>query len=111
MFFEETMRAFVDAVFERFQRRASADNSVEKEINHNDDVYQKLRTFFKDHFCDRLLVIQYHNGSNYYSGRSIQKTSCTYEVVYPGVSSVIRDIQNVLSSEDPEFHSYLFKNK
>jgi hypothetical protein len=111
MIFEEAMNAFVNAVFDRFKKKMQENGAVEREITHNDDVYKKLRTFFTWYPCDRLLVIQYHNGSNFYNGRSIQKTSCTYEVNSPGVSSVLRDIQNILSSEDPEFHASIAKNK
>jgi hypothetical protein len=45
--------------------------------------------------ADRVYVLEFHNGEHYFSGRSQQKLSCTYEVVSEGISCESQKIQNV----------------
>ncbi len=66
--------------------------------------------------ADRVSIFSFHNGGEYYSGKSMQKLSCSYEVVSPGVARQQITMQNVPVSachvtlqklmENKEFHCY-----
>lgn len=45
--------------------------------------------------ADRVYVMEFHNGENYFSGKSQQKLSCTYEVVSEGISCEYTKLQNI----------------
>ena len=45
--------------------------------------------------ADRVYILEFHNGEHYFSGRSQQKFSCTYEVVNEGISREVQDLQNI----------------
>ena len=54
--------------------------------------------------ADRAYVLEFHNGEHYFSGRSQQKLSCTYEVVSEGISSECQRLQNIRTSN---FHGLI----
>mgnify|MGYP001166241839 CR=1 FL=1 len=45
--------------------------------------------------ADRVYILEFHNGEHYFSGRSQQKFSCTYEVVNEGISREVQGLQNI----------------
>ena len=45
--------------------------------------------------ADRACIYQFHNGGEYYTGRSMQKLSMTYESIKPGISHLQIDRQNI----------------
>jgi hypothetical protein len=45
--------------------------------------------------ADRVYILEFHNGEHYFSGRSQQKFSCTYEVVNEGISREVQNLQNI----------------
>lgn len=48
--------------------------------------------------ADRVYVLEFHNGEHYFSGRSQQKMSCTYEVIGGGISAECHNLQNIRTS-------------
>lgn len=48
--------------------------------------------------ADRVYVLEFHNGEHYFSGRSQQKLSCTYEVMSEGISAESHNMQNIRNS-------------
>ena len=111
MILEWIFRTLFDALYDTIKESRSGpkdEKTVEGAIIHNNEVYQQLREVFSSHPSDRLHIVQYHNGNNYYNGRSIQKCSYSYELKGPGIASEFRVAQNIPTSEDPEFHATLY---
>ena len=69
----------------------------------NEDVYKALEYTLKELEADRVVVYEFHNGDVYYSGSSQQKFSNTYEVLSEGVSSEIKNQQNLRVSSFNRF--------
>lgn len=58
-------------------------------------ILSKLKEVLDDISADRILIFSFHNGGHYYSGKSMQKMSVSYEQTDNGVSSVQLDKQNI----------------
>ena len=76
----------------------------------NEDVYKALEYTLKQLDADRVVVYEFHNGDVYYSGSSQQKFSNTYEVLSEGVSSEIKNQQNLRVSSFNRFIKPLIDN-
>jgi len=50
------------------------------------NVYTALNYTMEELKSDRAYVLEFHNGSHYYSGRGQKKFSCTHETVEEGIS-------------------------
>lgn len=61
-------------------------------------VYQTIKQFKHDYYCDRVYIIQFHNGDNFYTESPIQKASATFEICSTGLERVSDKFQNVLVS-------------
>lgn len=83
-------------------------------VEDNDEILSRLEEIKQEIGADRVSIFQFHNGGEYYSGKSMQKLSCSYEVVSPGVARLQLAIQNIPVSachatlqrliENKEFH-------
>ena len=69
----------------------------------NEDVYRALEYTRGKLDCDRVVVYEFHNGDVYYSGSSQQKFSNTYEVLSDGISSELKNQQNLRVSSFNRF--------
>lgn len=62
----------------------------------NQMINDKLEHIKEDHLSDRIWLIQFHNGGNFYpTGKSIQKFSIVYELVNPDVIPCQTHFQNI----------------
>ena len=61
--------------------------------------------------ADRVYVMEFHNGENYFSGKSQQKLSCTYEVVSEGISCEYTSLQNIRVSNMHSMVHYIASEK
>lgn len=61
-------------------------------------VYQTIKQLKHDYYCDRIYIIQFHNGDKFYTESPMQKASATFEVCSPGLERVSDRFQNVLVS-------------
>mgnify|MGYP001211338332 CR=1 FL=1 len=77
---------------------------IEKESRHNDNVYTALGYTMSEMGADRAYVMEFHNGIHYFSGRSQQKFSCSYEIVEEGISS---ESQNSQDYKVSNYHNYI----
>lgn len=77
---------------------------IEKETKHNQNVYTALDFTIESFNCDRAYVLEFHNGIHYFSGRSQQKFSCSYEVVQEGISA---ECQNSQDHKISNYHNYI----
>lgn len=98
------------------RRRASSECSVSKTVSEDSEIIYRLEEIKDEVKADRISVFCFHNGGEYYSGRSMQKMSCAYEVVSPGVSRTQMTSMNIPVSaclstinkliENRELHCY-----
>jgi len=70
----------------------------------------KLEGILAKYNADRVWIIEFHNGGQSYSGRSLQKFSETYEITQRGVSAEALITQNLPTSIFVKFFSYLNEN-
>ena len=76
-------------------------SSVEKEcpigsaIAEDTLIMSKLKDVLDEISADRICIFSFHNGGHYYSGKSMQKMSMSYEQTDNGISSIQLDKQNI----------------
>lgn len=84
-------------------------NLIKKKESEKDHMYEEMQSdilineqlqFLLDELdCDRVWILQFHNGGHYYSsGVSIKKFSFFYEIVGAGIATVRADFQNIPTS-------------
>lgn len=61
----------------------------------HENVFTALEFMREETEADRVYILEFHNGEHYFSGRSQQKFSCTYEAVNEGISTEVQNLQNV----------------
>jgi len=68
-------------------------------IDYDPDMHSNVLTALEymrqETEADRVYILEFHNGEHYFSGRSQQKFSCTYEVVNEGISREVQELQNI----------------
>lgn len=84
------------------------DEKKSKEFNYDPNLHSNiisaLQYVMSETQADRVYVVEFHNGEHYFSGRSQQKLSCTYEVVSEGISAEAHTLQNIRTSN---FHGLI----
>jgi len=68
------------------------------------NVYTALDYTMNEMDADRAYVLEFHNGSHYYSGRGQKKFSCTHETVEEGISHQCNSSQEYRVSN---YHGYI----
>lgn len=75
------------------------DENKNKQLNYDPQLHGNVVTalefIMQETEADRSYVLEFHNGEHYFSGRSQQKLSCTYEIVSEGISVESQNIQNI----------------
>jgi len=75
------------------------DERKSKQLNYDPNLHgsviSALEFTMSETEADRVYVMEFHNGENYFSGKSQQKLSCTYEVVSEGISCEYTKLQNI----------------
>ena len=89
-------------------------------VHEDQIVIEKLKEQLKEIKADRIAIYSFHNGGVYYSGKSIQKLSMSYEEISNGIASLMMVKQNIpvsacLTTLNPllsngEFHCVDMKN-
>lgn len=84
---------------------------VVESVKNNVLVEGKLNQILEEYEADKVWLIQFHNGGNFYpNGKSIPKFSIFYETVKPGAKSVKDSFQNIPVSIFGGFINYLYDN-
>ena len=97
--------ATLGAVFLRHKlKKKETCESVEAETKHNENVYTALNFTLEEMKADRAYVLEFHNGIHYFSGRSQQKFSCSYEITQEGISA---ECQNSQDHKISNYHTYI----
>lgn len=90
--------------------KVKIDERKSKRLIYEPSLHQNVLTaldFIKEKTgADRTYIMEFHNGEHYFSGKSQQKISCTYESVNEGISSEANYLQNIRISN---YHSLISK--
>jgi hypothetical protein len=73
-------------------------NKLSQQIETDEIVHSTLREIRRKYNADRIYVIQFHNGGNFYTSSAMQKASVTYERCSDGLERITDKIQNVFVS-------------
>ena len=91
------------------------DEKKSKQLNYDPNLHGSVISaleFTKSQTeADRVYVMEFHNGENYFSGKSQQKLSCTYEVVSEGISCEYASLQNIRISNMHSMVQYIAMEK
>ena len=68
---------------------------VQRTVDEDSEIIERLEELKDEIGADRISIFSFHNGGEYYSGRSMQKLSCSYEVVRPGIARHQMRLQHV----------------
>ena len=51
---------------------------VQRTVDEDSEIIERLEELKDEIGADRISIFSFHNGGEYYSGRSMQKLSCSY---------------------------------
>lgn len=95
--------------------KVKIDDRKAKRLSYDPSIHQNVLTaldFIKEKTgSDRTYIMEFHNGEHYFSGKSQQKISCTYESVNEGISSEANALQNIRVSNYHSLISSISKNQ
>ena len=79
------------------QRRLESEHECQVGACVSEDilVIEKLRATLSEINADRISIISFHNGGTYYSGKSMQKMSVSYEECDAGISNTMMEKQDM----------------
>lgn len=76
-------------------RKMEKDCPVVDAVEKDTELIGKINDLLLISGADRACIYQFHNGGEYYTGRSMQKLSMTYETVKAGISHLQINRQNI----------------
>jgi len=82
-------------------------DEVTKAIKYEDLIAHKLDKIKETFHVDRVWLLEFHNGTHKFSGKSLQKFSVTYEVANPGIAREGQTTQNIPTSLFSKFFKTL----
>lgn len=86
-------------ILKRKLTRKDVPDDMDRELESDTIVTEQLEELLKKLECDRVWILQFHNGGHFYSsGVSIKKFSFFYELVSLGTSKIQQQFQNVPTS-------------
>jgi hypothetical protein len=98
------------------QKKNQTECIIDRTVQEDSEILDRLEEMKNEVKADRISIFSFHNGGEYYSGKSMQKLSCSYEVVQPGVARTQLELQNIPVSaclatvqqliQNKEFHCY-----
>jgi GAF domain-containing protein len=84
---------------------------IQEALEMNELVDHQLDLILETIECDRVWIIQFHNGGHFYpTGKSIQKFSMFYEKITPNSSSIQHTFQNIPVSLFPKMLGKIYKD-
>jgi len=84
---------------------------IQEALEMNELVDHQLDLILETIECDRVWIIQFHNGGHFYpTGKSIQKFSMFYEKITPNSSSIQHTFQNIPVSLFPKSLGKIYKD-
>jgi hypothetical protein len=91
--------AVLEYVKSKIRKSEEGDDPMYEELESDSLINEQLQYLQEQIKCDRIWIMQFHNGGHYYSsGVSIKKFSFFYETVGVGIAPVREKFQNVPTS-------------
>lgn len=87
------IRSFLDK-----RKESSSRKRLVQQIEKDQIVYYTIREIRRKYNSDRIFIMQFHNGGNFYTESPMQKVSITYERCSDGLERITEKYQNVLVS-------------
>lgn len=84
---------------------------IEKEISNSKLIQTILDQLLEEYYCQRVFILQRHNGGKYQTGKSMTKLSTSFESLEEGVSTEFRQYQNLPMSLYSNFIENVTKHK
>lgn len=100
--------------FRKREKKRYTDKSKEdllEQIEKDEIVHLALRDVRRQFHADRIYVLQFHNGGNFYTESAMQKASITYERCSDGLERKSEKYQNVLVSLFAWYMKQVITNK
>jgi len=100
--------------FQKYKKQQTEKQSKTKlvqQIQKDELIHFSLREIRRKYNVDRVYVIQYHNGGQFYTDSSMQKASITYERCSDGLERLSEKYQNILVSNFTWYNSKLLKGE
>lgn len=88
-------------VFRRYQEKQNENlskNKLLKQLKIDELIHYSLREMRRQYNADRIYIMQFHNGGNFFSNSPIQKMSVTYERCSDGLERISSRFQNIFVS-------------
>ena len=74
-------------------------DKIKESVKNTSVIENELEEIRAELKADRVWLAQFHNGGNFYpTGKSIQKFSIFYEVIRPGIASIVHTFSNIPTS-------------
>jgi len=100
--------------FQKYKKQQTEKQSKTKlvqQIQKDELIHFSLREIRRKYNVDRVYIIQYHNGGQFYTDSSMQKASITYERCSDGLERLSEKYQNILVSNFTWYNSKLLKGE
>jgi len=96
--------------FKNKTNKKSNKDILGESIHTDEKIDHQLDLLMEEFKCDRISIVQFHNGGNFYpTGKSIKKFSIFYEKTTEGTPSIKDTSQNIPVSLFPKMFSLLYK--
>lgn len=105
------IKEFLELVRELFLYYTKKKRTIKDSIEIGNKVDKILDALLEDTGADRAYVFQFHNGSYFYTGNSIDKMTNTHEKVVTGVSHEQLKYRDVITAPFRYFVENILKNK
>lgn len=93
------------------KKETNSKSKLIKQLKTDEVIYYSLRELKMEYNSDRIYIIQFHNGGNFYNGTSIQKMSVTYERCADGLETLADKFNNIIVSNYSWYINNVLENK
>jgi len=90
-----TIGAILLTNYFKVKKNHDKEKDIASRVRRDTVIYEILIDIRKKFNFGRVSISQFHNGTKYYTGESIQKASVSFETVAPGISTMSSSMQNV----------------
>jgi hypothetical protein len=85
-------------------------NVVIDSFTNDEAILNKITEIMDKVNSDRIYILEFHNGGKFYSGRSMQRFTMSYEICRPGISHEETKYQGLLLSNFNNFAKAYIQN-
>jgi hypothetical protein len=97
--------------YRKLQTEKQSKTKLVEQIQKDELIHFSLREIRRKYNVDRVFIVQYHNGGQFYTDSPMQRASITYERCSDGLERLTERYQNILVSNFAWYNSQLLKNE